>query len=68
MYRNVQVHDSMMGVNAILRKEEPQSLIEDQLELGEDGLEEKDKYLLEINLDDLTTISGETQTYCLLAI
>ena len=33
LYRNVQVHDSMMGVNATLRKEELQSLIEDQLEL-----------------------------------
>ena len=58
----------MMGVNATLRKEELQSLIEDQLELGEEGLEEEDKYLLEINLDDLTTTSGETQTYWLLAI
>ena len=43
IYRNVQVHDSMMGVNATLRKEELQSLIEDQLELGEEGLEEEDK-------------------------
>ena len=58
----------MMGVNATLRKEELQSLVEDQLELGEDGLEEEDKYLLEINLDDLTTTSGETQTYWLLEI
>ena len=63
LYRNVQVHDSMMGVNATLRKEELQSPIDDQLELGEDGLEEEDQYLLEINLDDLTTPSGETQTY-----
>ena len=68
LYRNVQVHDSMVGVNATLRKEELQSLIDDQLELGEDGLEEEDKYLLEINFDDLTTTSGETQTYWLLAI
>jgi len=58
----------MMGVNATLRKEELQSLIEDQLELGEEGLEEEDKYLLEINLDDLTTTSGKAQTYWLLAI
>ena len=58
----------MMWVNATLRKEELQLLIEDQLELGEDGLEEEDKYLLEINLDDLTTTSGKTQTYWLLAI
>ena len=59
----MQVYDSMMGVNATLKKEELQLLIEDQLELGEDGLEEEDKYLLEINLDDLTTTSGKTQTY-----
>ena len=68
LYCNVQVYDSMMGVNATLRKEELQLLIEDQLELGEEGLEEEDKYLLEINLDDLTTTSGKTQTYWLLAI
>ena len=68
LYHNVQVHDYMMGVNATLRKDELQSLIEDQLELGEDGLEEEDKYPLEISLDDLTMTSGKTQTYWLLAI
>ena len=57
-----------MGVNATLRKEELQRLIEDQLELGGEGLEEADKYLLEINLEDLATTSGETQSYWLLAI
>ena len=58
----------MMGVNATLKKEELQQLIEDDLELGEEGLEDEDKYLLEINMDDLATASGETQTYWLLAI
>ena len=42
--------------------------IEEQLELGEDGLEEEDKYLLEIKLDDLGSTSGEVQHYWLLAI
>ena len=34
---------------AIARKEEIQQFIEDQLDLGEDGLDENDHYLLEIN-------------------
>lgn len=68
LYRNVQVHDSITGTEATLRKEELQQLIEEQIELGGEGLEDNDKYLLEINLDDLSTTSGETQTYWLLAI
>ena len=68
LYRNVQVHDLIMGVNATLQKEELQRLIEAQLDLGGEGLEEADKYLLEINLDDLSTTLGEAQTYWLLAI
>ena len=68
LYRNVQVHDSITGTEATLRKEELQQLIEEQIELGGEGLEENDKYLLEINLDDLATTSGEMQTYWLLAI
>ena len=50
LYQNVQVHDFIMGVNATLQKEELQRLIKDQLNLGGEGLEEADKYLLEINL------------------
>ena len=68
LYRNVQVHDSITGTEATLRKEDIQQLIEEQIELGGEGLEDNDKYLLEINLDDLSTTSGETQTYWLLAI
>ena len=56
------------GVKATLRKEELQQLIKEQIELGGEGLEEKYKYLLEINLEDLVTTSGETQIYWLLAI
>ena len=42
--------------------------IEKQQELGTDSLEEGDKYLMEINLEDLENISGEKQQYWLLAI
>ena len=38
------------------------------MEIGGSGLEEEDKFLLEINLEDLETTSGETQEYWLLAI
>ena len=40
-------------MEATARKEEIQRFIEDQIELGEEGLEEKDHYLLEVNLEDL---------------
>ena len=68
LYRNVQVHDTTSGVEASARKEEIQRFIEDQLDLGGEGLDEHDKFLLEINLDDLETSSGEDQHYWLLQI
>jgi len=64
LYRNVQVHDTVTGVLAGQLQVE----IETQIQLGEEGLEEADKYLLEINLEDLETASGETQAHWLLAI
>ena len=42
--------------------------IEKQQELGTDSLEEGDKYLMEINLEDLENASGEKRQYLLLAI
>ena len=68
LYRNVQVHDSVTGAKASLRKEEIQMEIEKHQELGEEGLLEEDKYLLEVNLEDLETTNGERQEYWLLAI
>jgi hypothetical protein len=68
LYRNVQVHDTTSGILATQRKEKLQKEIEDQLALGGSGLEEEDKWLLEINLEDLEATSGETQEYWLLAI
>ena len=68
LFRNVHVHDHVAGVHATRRKEELWGAIEDQLELGGEGLDEQDRYLLEINLEDLETTTGEDQTYWLLAI
>jgi hypothetical protein len=68
LYRNIHVHDAVSGSLATAKKEELQKAIEDELELGGEGLAEEDLYLLEINLDDLATTSGEDQTYWLLAI
>ncbi len=45
------------------KKEALQRLIERQMELGGDSLEEEDRYLLEINSEDLESTLGETQTY-----
>jgi hypothetical protein len=63
LYLNVHVHDAISGALAIAKKEELQKAIEDELELGGEGLAEEDMHLLEINLDDLATTSGEDQTY-----
>ena len=50
------------------RKEELHREIEDQRELGGAGLDKQDRYLLEINLEDLDTSTGEDQYYWLIAI
>ena len=68
LYRNVAVHDVVGGSEAVKRKQELQNKIERQIELGEEGLDEQDKYLLEINLEDLEDSSGEDQYYWLLSI
>ena len=43
------------------RKEELQKEIEYQIQMGGEELAEDDKYLLEINLEDMETTSGERQ-------
>ena len=62
-YRNVQVHDAATGTLATKKKEEIQHWIEAQIELGKEGLDEKDHYLLEVNLEDLETTLGEEHHY-----
>jgi hypothetical protein len=68
LYRNVVVHDKTAGEIVSRRKEEIREALEEQLELGEAGLAEGDRFLLEINLDDLDNSSGEDQTYWLLSL
>ena len=68
IYRNLLVHDRITGVLATKKKEELQREIQRQQDLGEEGLDEADKFLLEINLEDLEETSGEHQEYWLLAL
>ena len=62
------MHDTTQGVHVSNRKEDIQQWIEEQLVLGNVNLEGPDEYLLDINLEDLETTSGETQEYWLLEI
>jgi len=62
------VHDRIAGDMASKRKEEIQTEIEKQQEMGEESLLEEDKYLMEIKLDDLENSSGEQDEYWLLTI
>jgi hypothetical protein len=56
------------GDLASKRKEELRKLLEDQIETWGIGLEEEDMYLLDINLGDLETSTGEDLWYWLLAL
>ena len=67
-YRNMLVHDNVSGLKAAESKEELQREIEDQIELIGAGIDKQDRYLLEINLEDLETSTGEYQYYWLIAI
>ena len=67
-YQNVQIHDTVAGTLATLRKEEIQREIEKQMELGPVGLLEEDQWMMEVNLKDLETTSGEQEEYWLVAI
>lgn len=68
LYWNVHMHDFICGERAIARKEELLRTIEDELDWGREGLAEEDQWLLEINLEDLDSTTGETQMYWLLPI
>ena len=68
LYRNVQVHNKLMGTLAAQRKEELIVEIEHQRKLGTEGLLEEDCYLAECNLGDLEDTLEIKETYWLLAI
>jgi hypothetical protein len=68
LYRNYIVHDPVSGTIATAKKEELLVEIERQRDLGDAGLLEEDKYLAEVNLEEMASSSGERQHYWLLAI
>ena len=53
------VHDEACGVAAAQRKELLQLEIETQIELGEEGLDEQDQWLLGTGLSGLESSLGE---------
>jgi hypothetical protein len=55
------MHDKTRGTLRTLQKEDLQREITRPLELGSDDLLEDDKYLAEVNMEDLESISGERQ-------
>jgi hypothetical protein len=63
LYRNVVLHDRTAGDLVSRRKKEIRDALEEQMELGEEGLAEEDRFLLEINLEELDNSTGEDQTY-----
>ena len=67
IYRNIIVHDKDCGTLRAQRKEEILQEIGTQL-ASEETLSEEDQYLLEINLGDMSSSSGEAQEYWMLAI
>jgi hypothetical protein len=68
IYRCVLVHDQATGTLISAHKDELLKEIEHQLGLGDEGLMEEDRFLLECNFDELATTNGEQQEYWILAI
>ena len=66
--KNFLLHDPVFGTIVTSKKEELLLEIECQWDLGDVGLLEEDKYLVEVNLGDMETTSAECQHYWLLAI
>jgi hypothetical protein len=69
IYRNIQIHNFVVaGTQANLWKEVIQREIEEQMELGVAGLLEDDHWMMEVNLGDMETTSGEQEEYWPVAI
>jgi hypothetical protein len=60
-YQCVLVHDHTTGTIISAHKEELLKEVEHQLNIGADGLDEQDQFLLECNFDELATTKGEHQ-------
>ena len=68
IYRNMVVHDEESGLYAVEGRERLQQAIEEQLSLGGEDLCEEDKWMMEINLDDLDVSMGDREAYWVLAV
>ena len=68
IYRNIQIHNLVSGTQTTLWKEAIQREIEEQMEMGGEGLQEEYQWMLEVNPGDLENTSGEREEYWLLAI
>ena len=53
IYRNITMHDKVAGLVVTKRKEQLIKEIEMQIELGGEGLAEKDKWMLDIDLNSV---------------
>ena len=68
MYRNLVVHDEVSGALVNKKKEELRDKIEEVQAMAGGDLLEEDKFLAEVNLEDIEESSGEKQTYWLLVM
>jgi hypothetical protein len=68
LYRNVVVHDRVVGNLVMMHKDGICAEIVAQIEHGAEGLLEEHAYLLEVNLDELDDSDGSQHEYWLLAI
>ncbi len=68
MYQNVQIHNAVSRTQGTLRKEAILKETKEQMELGEAGLLEEDNWMLEVNLGDLESTSGEQEQYWLVMV
>ena len=68
IYRNLMMHDYISGLIATKGKEQLMQEIEHQMEIGGEGLADQDLWMAEVNFGDLAVLSGEKESYWLLAI
>jgi hypothetical protein len=68
IYCKIQIHNAVADTQFTLQKEAILKESEEQTELGEAGLLEEDHWMMEVNLGDMETSSGEQEEYWLLAI
>ena len=61
MYRNVHVHDIVLGTHAVQWREELRREIEEHMDMGENKLKDHNKYILEFNLEELDSRSANTK-------